>query len=74
MKVVLILSCDIRSLRKAAGLTQDELAERVGVCQSAVAVWESGNGFPTADKLPQIAKILGCTIDDLFGRTEESEV
>lgn len=56
----------LAGLRKAAGLSQTMLAERCGVSQAAVAAWESGIKYPSADKLPLIAGTLGCTIDDLF--------
>lgn len=52
--------------RKKAGLTQCELAEKLCVGQSTVAMWEIGEALPTADKLPKIAAILHCKIDDLF--------
>lgn len=38
----------------------------MNVGQSAVAMWESGKNMPRADKLPALAKLYGCTIDDLF--------
>ncbi len=53
--------------RKAAGLTQAAFAEAIGVSQAAVACWEAGTKFPSADKLPVIAKTLGCSIDALYG-------
>ncbi|WP_442871465.1 helix-turn-helix domain-containing protein [Caproiciproducens sp.] len=34
--------------------------------QSTVAMWETGSSFPRSDRLPQLAKILGCHIDDLY--------
>lgn len=52
--------------RKAAGLTQAELAAKVGVCRTAVAAWESGKSYPPADRLPTIAAALSCTVDDLY--------
>lgn len=52
--------------RKAAGLTQAELAAKVGVCRTAVAAWESGKSYPPADRLPAIAAALSCTVDDLY--------
>ncbi len=58
----------IREKRIAAGLTQIQLAEKVGVNQSAVAQWECGRAAPKAELLPKLAEILGCTIDALFGR------
>lgn len=57
---------NLLKLRKASGMTQDEVAERIGVVQSAVAMWESGMQKPRADKLPILAKLYGCTIDELF--------
>ncbi|MEF2699863.1 MAG: helix-turn-helix transcriptional regulator [Oscillospiraceae bacterium] len=53
--------------RKAAGLTQAAFAEAIGVDRSAVAKWEAGAAYPSADKLPVIAKTLGCSIDALYG-------
>lgn len=56
----------LASTRKAAGMTQSELALKVGVTQASVAMWESGRKNPATDKLPVIADALGCTIDALF--------
>ncbi len=56
----------IKQLREASGLSQVALAEKLNVGQSTVAMWETGENVPRADKLPELAKILGCTIDDLF--------
>lgn len=53
-------------LRRAAGLSQEKLAELCGVTQVAVSAWEVGAKYPTADKLPIIAEALNCSIDDLF--------
>lgn len=52
--------------RKAAKLSQTELASKIGVGQSAIAAWETGVAYPSADKLPAIASALSCTIDELF--------
>ena len=56
----------IRELRKKANLTQSQLSKCLGIDTSAVSLWETGKSMPTADKLPDLAKILGCTIDELF--------
>ena len=61
----------IKELRIAAGLKQSELANLLGVNQSAVANWESGNRWPLASKLPAIAAALGCTISDLYEPGEQ---
>ena len=57
----------IKKKRKDCGISQRELAEMVGVDRSTVAKWETGVAFPTATKLPQMAEILECSIDELFG-------
>lgn len=59
----------LAGLRKAAGFTQIELAAELGVSQRMVAYYESPQATPPANLLPQIATVLGVTIDDLFGRT-----
>ena len=59
---------DIKTKRLSKGLTQDALAELLNVTRSTVAMWESQASIPTSDKLPKLAKILGCTIDDLYGK------
>lgn len=56
----------LKEVREAAGLTQVSLGEIVGVEQHTISQWESGHRTPRADKLPLLAKVLGCTIDDLF--------
>lgn len=56
----------IKVLRERKKMTQQQLADLLHVLQPAVAMWESGDNMPRADKLPQLAKILECTIDDLF--------
>ncbi len=56
----------IRPRRRAAGMTLEELAAEVGCTLQAVSCWERGQTLPTADRLPKLAKALGCTIDDLF--------
>ena len=56
----------IKKLRERAGLTQEELATHFKVDRSAVAKWETGCAKPSVDKLPMLAKLLGCTIDELY--------
>lgn len=57
---------NIKELRKAADLTQCQLAELVGVTQSTVASWEAGEKWPRAQMLPALAAALGCTVNDLY--------
>lgn len=58
----------IKSLRERQGLSQGELAARMGVDKAAVCRWESGKASPRTERLPELARILDCTIDDLYGR------
>ena len=58
----------IKERREALGLTRVQLADRMGVSKVAVRKWEMGMTNPSADKLPALAGLLGCTIDELFGQ------
>ena len=62
---------NLRARRLAAHMTQAELAAALGVTQGAVYGWEIGTKYPSADKLPALARVLRCKIDDLY---EENEV
>ena len=56
----------IARLRISSKLSQSDLAVKVGVTQGAVSQWESGETYPSVDKLLSLSKIFNCTIDDLF--------
>ena len=55
--------------RKQLGLTQDKLAEMLGVTPQAVSKWENDQSCPDITTLPQLADIFGITTDELLGRT-----
>lgn len=57
----------IKLFREKAELTQEALAQMLGVDRSTVAKWETGEALPRAGKLPELARILGCSVDDLLG-------
>lgn len=59
----------IKEYRLRKELTQQQLADRVGVDQSAVARWEKGTADPTVINLVTLAEILDCSTDALLGRT-----
>ena len=59
-------------MRKRAKLKQFELADLLKVERSTIAKWESGVAFPRASQLPELAKTLNCTIDELYQPPEES--
>ena len=52
-------------LRKMLNMTQEELAEKVGVSRQAVAKWEAGETSPDLEKARLLAKALGVSLDDL---------
>lgn len=60
---------NIKAIRLNKKVTQNEIAKRLEIDRSAVAKWESGESLPRADKLPELAKILNCTVDDLLKST-----
>lgn len=62
---------NIKRLRKRAGFTQVQIAEQMAVGQNTISMWETGCAKPSVDKLPQLARILGCTIDELYGEEEK---
>lgn len=61
------IATNIKRLRKAANITQVELAEKIGLSGSgAVSQWETGLVTPTPDNLKRIAELLGVTVNELF--------
>ena len=60
------------SLRKSKGMTQQELADKLGVTNKAVSKWETGEAFPETAQLVPLSDIFGVTVDDLLRGKEES--
>ena len=56
----------ISQLRRQAGMTQEELAAKLGVTNQAVSKWESAQCCPDITLLPDIARLFGLTIDELL--------
>lgn len=65
---------NIARLRKEAGLTQMGLADAMGISFQAVSNWERGQTMPDISKLPQLAAILGVSVDGLLGAEEAGMV
>lgn len=55
-----------RSARLAAGLSVREVMEALNVSDATVYMWETGTQRPRASRLPEIARLYGCTIDSLL--------
>ena len=63
----------IQTKRAQRGLSQEQLAEQVGVSRQAVSKWEVGDAIPDTDKLVPLARALGITVDELLGNAPEGE-
>jgi putative transcriptional regulator len=61
----------IRALRDARGLTQAELAARVGVTRQTLIAIEAGRYSPTLELAFQLARVFGVGLDDVFQYPEE---
>ena len=64
----------IKQYRFKSGLTQDQLAERLGIGAQSVSKWETGVTMPDISTLPLLAEIFGISIDDLFDLTTEQRL
>ena len=62
----------IQKLRRRQMISQGELAEKLQISVQAISKWETGKANPDVLLLPQIAKLLGVTIDELFCGEEEN--
>lgn len=65
------MSEQIRSHRKDAGLTQEQVAVYLGVSAPAVNKWEKGNTYPDVTLLPALARLLNMDMNELFSFREE---
>lgn len=57
----------LRQIRSEHGLTQSELARRLGISPSAVGMYEQGRREPDGETLARMASVLGCSTDELLG-------
>ena len=69
-----VLGIKISYHRRLLGLTQAELAEMLGVSCQAVSKWEQQTNCPDIMLLPELARIFGVTIDELFGNESKREI
>ncbi len=64
----------IKQLRFKAGLTQEQLAEKLGIGPQSVSKWENAVAMPDITTLPLLAEVFGVSIDDLFDLTTEQRL
>ena len=66
-----MLADKIRSLRKAKGFSQAQMARKLHITQGAISQWENGITVPAADQLVTLAEVFEITVDELLGRDQE---
>ena len=68
-----MITMRIRELRKQAKLSQEMMAEKIGVSRQAITKWETGLGVPDIENLVAIADLFKLSLDELMGRDIEHE-
>ncbi|MBQ6147171.1 MAG: helix-turn-helix transcriptional regulator [Clostridia bacterium] len=58
----------LKEMRVRAGMSQEKLAERVGVSRQAITKWETDKGAPDMDNLMALSDLFGVSVDELLGR------
>lgn len=66
-----MLSEKIYALRRKSGLSQEQLAEKIGVSRQAISKWEGGLSTPELDKLRALSEFFKITMDELTGEQGE---
>ncbi|MDE7254063.1 MAG: helix-turn-helix domain-containing protein, partial [Acetatifactor sp.] len=56
----------LKEIRKKEGISQEQLAERIGVSRQAITKWETGKGLPDVENMVIIAEIFKTTLDELL--------
>ena len=66
-----MLSENLYSLRKISEMTQEEVAEKIGVSRQALAKWENGETLPDIEKCAMLAELYDVTLDELVTHSKE---
>ncbi len=69
----LLIGKNIKKLRNELNLTQEEIANHLGISFQSISKWERGDGYPDIEMLPTIANYFKVSVDDLIGMNEISE-
>ena len=62
------LSHNLKKIRKEHNLSQEQLAEKLGVSRQSVSKWENGEAYPEMDKMIQLCQLFNLNIDDLLNQ------
>ena len=62
-----IVAAKISQRRKELGLTQKELAEKLNISDKTLSRWETGKQIPDSLTIPEIAKVLDISINEIYG-------
>lgn len=68
------ISTNITKYRELSGMTQKELAQKLGVTPSRISNWEQGANCPTIDILFKVCEVLGVSINDIYGVYPEAKI
>ncbi len=63
------IASTIKDLRKTHHLSQEQLADRIGVSRQAITKWETGLGMPDIQNICYLAKLFGITVDSLLAQS-----
>ena len=62
------MNLQLKRLRNLKGLSQEDIAERLGIKKSRYGTWERGERMMSLEQAYKVTEILGCTLDELVGR------
>ena len=63
----------LKEIREKKGMSQEELAEKLGINRTMIIHYEKGRNYPSLERAIQISDILGCTLDDLVDKDKYLE-
>lgn len=69
-----MLGENIKKLRKENGMSQEQLAEKLGVSRQSVSLWETGNTQPTLEVVAKIADLFAISTDELLNGEKKNEI
>jgi len=69
--VQVLFGQNVKKYRKQSGLTQEQLAEKLGISQKHLSIIETGTQFASASLIGKISEVLGVSVADLFGGSND---